>query len=100
LVRVAVPAERQAPAELLPSLPGLASWRAGCYILRPWSFAIWDEIKNWFDAEIKKLGVQVTASPALLCISPAALVACLSLLLSLAISSMLFCRALLLGKCP
>ncbi|KFM24691.1 Putative proline-tRNA ligase [Auxenochlorella protothecoides] len=31
---------------------------SGCYILRPWAYAIWDEIKNWFDAEIKKLGVQ------------------------------------------
>ena len=41
---------------------------AGCYILRPWSFAIWDEIKAWFDAEIKKLGVQVGAA-ALHCIT-------------------------------
>ena len=32
---------------------------AGCYILRPYAFAIWDEIKNWFDARIKELGVQV-----------------------------------------
>lgn len=31
---------------------------SGCYILRPWSFAIWDEIKNWFDSQIKALGVQ------------------------------------------
>ena len=31
----------------------------GCYILRPYSFAIWDEIKNWFDARIKEMGVQV-----------------------------------------
>lgn len=31
---------------------------SGCYILRPWSFAIWESIKDWFDAEIKKLGVQ------------------------------------------
>lgn len=30
----------------------------GCYILRPWSFAIWDEIQRFFDGEIKKLGVQ------------------------------------------
>lgn len=30
----------------------------GCYILRPWSFSIWDEIKNWLDAEIKAIGVQ------------------------------------------
>ena len=39
----------------LPSFPT----RSGCYILRPYSFAIWDEIKNWFDARIKELGVQV-----------------------------------------
>eukprot|EP00889_Picochlorum_renovo_P003643 jgi/Picre1/30673/NNA_006034.t1 len=31
---------------------------SGCYILRPWSFAIWDEIQRWFDKEIRKMGVQ------------------------------------------
>ncbi|XP_050316358.1 bifunctional glutamate/proline--tRNA ligase [Anthonomus grandis grandis] len=31
---------------------------SGCYILRPWSFAIWKVIRNWFDAEITKLGVK------------------------------------------
>jgi prolyl-tRNA synthetase len=31
---------------------------SGCYILRPWSYAIWDSIHDYFDAEIKKLGVQ------------------------------------------
>nr|CAH7725356.1 unnamed protein product [Callosobruchus chinensis] len=31
---------------------------SGCYILRPWSFAIWEAIKDWFDGEIKKLGVK------------------------------------------
>ncbi|XP_011498615.1 PREDICTED: bifunctional glutamate/proline--tRNA ligase [Ceratosolen solmsi marchali] len=31
---------------------------SGCYILRPWSFAIWDIIKDFLDKEIKKLGVQ------------------------------------------
>ncbi|KAL3993914.1 proline--tRNA ligase [Acanthocheilonema viteae] len=31
---------------------------SGCYILRPWSFAIWEVIKKWFDTEIKKLGVR------------------------------------------
>ncbi|XP_014217472.1 bifunctional glutamate/proline--tRNA ligase [Copidosoma floridanum] len=31
---------------------------SGCYILRPWSFTIWDSIKDFFDREIKKLGVQ------------------------------------------
>jgi len=30
---------------------------SGCYILRPWSFSIWEAIKDFFDAEIKKLGV-------------------------------------------
>uniref|UniRef100_A0A915PJ26 proline--tRNA ligase n=1 Tax=Setaria digitata TaxID=48799 RepID=A0A915PJ26_9BILA len=31
---------------------------SGCYVLRPWSFAIWELLKKWFDAEIKKLGVR------------------------------------------
>ncbi|GLV40122.1 Glutamyl-prolyl-tRNA synthetase [Carabus blaptoides fortunei] len=31
---------------------------SGCYIYRPWSYAIWELIKDWFDEEIKKLGVQ------------------------------------------
>ncbi|EDV26695.1 uncharacterized protein TRIADDRAFT_54976 [Trichoplax adhaerens] len=31
---------------------------SGCYILRPWSYAIWEYIKDFFDAEIKKLGVK------------------------------------------
>jgi bifunctional glutamyl/prolyl-tRNA synthetase len=31
---------------------------SGCYILRPWSFAIWDVLKDFLDKEIKKLGVQ------------------------------------------
>ncbi|KAG5868157.1 hypothetical protein JTB14_017350 [Gonioctena quinquepunctata] len=31
---------------------------SGCYILRPWSFAIWEVLRDWFDAEIKKLDVQ------------------------------------------
>eukprot|EP00088_Acartia_fossae_P042021 TRINITY_DN439_c0_g1_i7.p1 TRINITY_DN439_c0_g1~~TRINITY_DN439_c0_g1_i7.p1 ORF type:complete len:599 (-),score=215.29 TRINITY_DN439_c0_g1_i7:123-1919(-) len=31
---------------------------SGCYILRPWSYAIWDFIKEFFDAEIKKLDVE------------------------------------------
>ncbi|XP_075222191.1 glutamyl-prolyl-tRNA synthetase [Lycorma delicatula] len=30
---------------------------SGCYILRPWSFAIWDAIRDYLDKEIKKLGV-------------------------------------------
>lgn len=31
---------------------------SGCYILRPWSYAIWEFIKAFFDEEIKKLGVE------------------------------------------
>uniref|UniRef100_A0A6M2DHN3 Putative trna synthetase class i n=1 Tax=Xenopsylla cheopis TaxID=163159 RepID=A0A6M2DHN3_XENCH len=31
---------------------------SGCYILRPWSYAIWDVIKDFLDREIKKLGVK------------------------------------------
>nr|XP_020664116.1 bifunctional glutamate/proline--tRNA ligase isoform X5 [Pogona vitticeps] len=31
---------------------------SGCYILRPWAFAIWEAIKDFFDREIKKLGVE------------------------------------------
>ena len=30
---------------------------SGCFILRPYSYAIWERIQGWFDAEIKKLGV-------------------------------------------
>ncbi|KAJ1364925.1 hypothetical protein KIN20_025122 [Parelaphostrongylus tenuis] len=31
---------------------------SGCYVLRPWSFAIWEAIQAWFDCAIKKLGVK------------------------------------------
>ncbi|EDV94976.1 bifunctional glutamate/proline--tRNA ligase [Drosophila grimshawi] len=31
---------------------------SGCYILRPWSYAIWKSIRNWFDAEITRSGVK------------------------------------------
>lgn len=31
---------------------------SGCYILRPWSFAVWKSIKTWFDAEITRKGVK------------------------------------------
>lgn len=31
---------------------------SGCYILRPWSFFIWEEISRWLDAGIKELGVE------------------------------------------
>ncbi|XBW37784.1 hypothetical protein QEN19_003364 [Hanseniaspora menglaensis] len=36
---------------------------SGCYILRPASYAIWEQIQKWFDAKIKKLGVQNTYFP-------------------------------------
>lgn len=31
---------------------------SGCIIYRPRSYAIWEKIQSWFDAEIKKLGVK------------------------------------------
>lgn len=31
---------------------------SGCYILRPWSYGIWEQIKAFLDGEIKKLGVE------------------------------------------
>jgi len=31
---------------------------SGCYILRPWSYGIWENIQHFFDNHIKKLGVQ------------------------------------------
>ncbi|CAN2387448.1 Bifunctional glutamate proline--tRNA ligase [Pristimantis euphronides] len=31
---------------------------SGCYVLRPWAFAVWESIKEFFDGEIKKLGVE------------------------------------------
>ncbi|KAG9004725.1 hypothetical protein FRB93_010216 [Tulasnella sp. JGI-2019a] len=31
---------------------------SGCYILRPWAFAIWDSIQDWFNPKIRALGVQ------------------------------------------
>uniref|UniRef100_A0A8C8SGV3 Bifunctional glutamate/proline--tRNA ligase n=1 Tax=Pelusios castaneus TaxID=367368 RepID=A0A8C8SGV3_9SAUR len=31
---------------------------SGCYVLRPWSYSIWEAIKDFFDSEIKKLGVE------------------------------------------
>ena len=44
---------------------------SGCYILRPWAYRIWELIHDFFDAEIKKLGVQNSYFP--LFISQAAL---------------------------
>ncbi|PWN50876.1 putative proline-tRNA ligase [Violaceomyces palustris] len=31
---------------------------SGCYILKPWSYTVWQSIQNFFDAEIKKMGVE------------------------------------------
>jgi len=38
---------------------------SGCYILRPWSFQMWEIIQNFFDGEIKKLGVRNAYFPCL-----------------------------------
>ncbi|CAN7984851.1 unnamed protein product, partial [Ixodes hexagonus] len=31
---------------------------SGCYILRPWAYSIWENIKEFLDARIKRIGVQ------------------------------------------
>lgn len=31
---------------------------SGCYIFRPWSYAIWEKIQQFFDAKIKSIGVE------------------------------------------
>lgn len=31
---------------------------SGCYILRPWSYKIWELMQGWFNIEIGKLGVE------------------------------------------
>lgn len=36
---------------------------SGCYILRPWSYFIWETIQRWFDEKIRELGVQNTYFP-------------------------------------
>ena len=36
---------------------------SGCYVLRPWSYSIWEAIKEYFDRCIKKLGVENTYFP-------------------------------------
>lgn len=36
---------------------------SGCYILRPLSFWVWEQIQGFFDGEIKKLGVENTYFP-------------------------------------
>eukprot|EP00440_Ansanella_granifera_P053634 gb/GFBE01058145.1/.p1 GENE.gb/GFBE01058145.1/~~gb/GFBE01058145.1/.p1 ORF type:complete len:720 (+),score=260.86 gb/GFBE01058145.1/:1-2160(+) len=30
----------------------------GCFILRPWAYKLWEQIQGWFDANIKKIGVE------------------------------------------
>lgn len=36
---------------------------SGCYILRPWSFAIWERIKDFLDAKLKSAGVDNSYFP-------------------------------------
>lgn len=36
---------------------------SGCYILRPLSYWVWEQIQGFFDSEIKKLGVENTYFP-------------------------------------
>ena len=31
---------------------------SGCYILRPWSYKIWELIQDWFNVQIRKLDVE------------------------------------------
>jgi prolyl-tRNA synthetase len=31
---------------------------SGCYILRPWSYKMWELIQDWFNVEIQKMGVE------------------------------------------
>ncbi|PVF93478.1 putative proline-tRNA ligase, partial [Serendipita vermifera] len=36
---------------------------SGCYILKPWSYSIWETIQRWFDDKIKELGVENSYFP-------------------------------------
>lgn len=36
---------------------------SGCYILRPWSYKIWELIQDWFNVQIRKLGVENSYFP-------------------------------------
>eukprot|EP00931_Biecheleriopsis_adriatica_P093608 TRINITY_DN67333_c0_g1_i1.p1 TRINITY_DN67333_c0_g1~~TRINITY_DN67333_c0_g1_i1.p1 ORF type:complete len:574 (-),score=116.17 TRINITY_DN67333_c0_g1_i1:29-1717(-) len=36
---------------------------SGCYILRPWSFFVWQQVTEWFDAKIRSMGVQNSYFP-------------------------------------
>ena len=31
---------------------------SGCYVLRPWAFALWERISKWFDDKIKEIGFE------------------------------------------
>ncbi|KAI5115081.1 hypothetical protein M0805_007705 [Coniferiporia weirii] len=31
---------------------------SGCYILKPWSYGIWEAIQEWFNSKIKEMGVK------------------------------------------
>ena len=36
---------------------------SGCYILRPWSYKMWQLVQDWFNVEIDKLGVENSYFP-------------------------------------
>mmetsp|Transcript_9069 Transcript_9069/g.16333 ORF Transcript_9069/g.16333 Transcript_9069/m.16333 type:complete len:576 (-) Transcript_9069:118-1845(-) len=36
---------------------------SGCYILRPWAYSMWETVREFFDPEIKKMGVDNTYFP-------------------------------------
>jgi len=36
---------------------------SGCYILRPWSYKMWELVQDWFNGEIQKLGVENSYFP-------------------------------------
>ena len=42
---------------------GEAHMLAGCYILRPGAYSIWEKIMAWFDGEIKKIKVENACFP-------------------------------------
>ncbi|KAH9983137.1 hypothetical protein BJV74DRAFT_887027 [Russula compacta] len=31
---------------------------SGCYVLKPWSYSIWEIIQEWFNSKIKEMGVE------------------------------------------
>ncbi|KDQ10336.1 hypothetical protein BOTBODRAFT_36241 [Botryobasidium botryosum FD-172 SS1] len=36
---------------------------SGCYILKPWSYTIWEAIQEWFNVKIKEMGVENSYFP-------------------------------------